>query len=230
MEGHNERHTPVTRDGKLSVVLSKSDGTPSVALKKTFLNDHLRKVLSSGPLTPEQLADILDEPHTRRAWWLDLHTSSDLLAGTTVSDLNAAVARAEYHPPVMCCGLCDAYVPTLEGWFEHGEGKCNAGSVGQPADAPVSLSRCLRIDHAHTIDAGCWELRPYEERRAELKPAPHKHGNGIADHEFDCTCSICWTHNCGAFALPGPLGDLKEMHPENYALTAEQRRDYLEAL
>jgi hypothetical protein len=127
MEGHNERHTPVTSDGKLSVVLENSDGTSSVVLKKAFVNDHLRKVLSSGPLTPEQLADVLDEPHTRRAWWLDLHSSADIHAGTTISDLQAAVGRAGG-------GRFDGCNNTAT----------RNGSNGQPSAAPISFApeRC----------------------------------------------------------------------------------------
>lgn len=51
-----------------------------------------RAALSAGPLSPEQLADILDEPHTRRAWWLDLHTGADLFTGT-ITDLDSVVKR-----------------------------------------------------------------------------------------------------------------------------------------
>lgn len=52
-----------------------------------------RAALSAGPLSPEQLADILDEPHTRRAWWLDLHSTGELLTGTTIMDLTSVVER-----------------------------------------------------------------------------------------------------------------------------------------
>lgn len=50
---------------------------------------------SAPILDPERLADVLEEAHTRRAWWLDLHTSSDILAGTTITDIDNAVSRVE---------------------------------------------------------------------------------------------------------------------------------------
>ena len=71
-----------------------------------------KALLCQGPLSPEQLADILDEPHTRRVWWLNLHTGCDLRTGTTISDLESAVAVATTA----------------------------AGSNGQPAAAPVSFA------------------------------------------------------------------------------------------
>jgi hypothetical protein len=176
MEGHNERHTPVTSDGKLSVVLENSDGTPSVVLKKAFVNDHLRKVLSSGPLTPEQLADIWDEAPTRRAWWLDLHSSADIHAGTTISDLQQAV---EKH---------------------------RAGSIGQLAAAPVSFDpeRCA-CNGPGCPDCSAALTMPVCECRqpvASLIP-------------FDWQCAKC------KGVIPSPA---------SYSLTADQRRDYLEAL
>jgi hypothetical protein len=55
------------------------------------------------PLSPEQLADILDEPHTRRAWWLDLHTSSEMFTGTTITDLESSVQQAaKMARPFLC--------------------------------------------------------------------------------------------------------------------------------
>ena len=138
MESRNLQPVSGMSDGKLSVVLRKPAET-------------LSAVLRSGPLSPEQLADILDEPHTRRAWWLDLHTSSELRAGSTIDDIDDAVRRAQ--------------------------SSCTKGSNGQPAAAPVSFADmrkgsvtcCLRIDHAHTIDSGCFELRPFEQRRSEVR-------------------------------------------------------------
>jgi hypothetical protein len=63
----------------------------------------LQPVMGIGALSPEQLADILDEPHTRRAWWLDLHTSSDLFTGTTIIDLEASANRAvKTARPFLC--------------------------------------------------------------------------------------------------------------------------------
>ena len=142
MESRNLQPVSGMSDGKLSVVLRKPTET-------------LSAVLRSGPLSPEQLADILDEPHTRRAWWLDLHTSSDLRTGSTIDDLHEAVYRAQ----------------------GSNNTATQNGSNGQPAAAPVSLADmrkgavtcCLRIDHAHTIDSGCFELRPFEQRRSEVR-------------------------------------------------------------
>lgn len=54
-------------------------------------------------LSPEHMADILDEPHTRRAWWLDLHTSSEMFTGTTITDLESSVQRAaKMARPFLC--------------------------------------------------------------------------------------------------------------------------------
>jgi hypothetical protein len=159
MENRNLQPVSGMNDGKISVVLRND-------LRNT-LPDALRNRLRSGPLSPEQLADILDEPHTRRAWWLDLHTSADLHAGTTISDLQAAVGRAN-------------------GRFEGSNNTATPnGSNGRPAASPVSFADmrkgsvccCLRIDHAHTIDAGCFELRPFEQRRAEVREVPLRDTN-----------------------------------------------------
>lgn len=73
--------------------LTEEFGYQWVWQKPSIITPETRAALSAGPLSPEQLADILDEPHTRRAWWLDLHTSGDLLTGTTITDLNSVVER-----------------------------------------------------------------------------------------------------------------------------------------
>jgi hypothetical protein len=208
MEGHNERHTPVTSDGKLSVVLENSDGTPSVVLKKAFVNDHLRKVLSSGPLTPEQLADVLDEPHTRRAWWLDLHSGADLHAGTTISDIQAAVGRA-------------AGSKTATG----------NGSNGQPAAAPVSVTT-LRRGYCEK----CEKFLAESERLIHQHPvrivsgdAPISFGHVAAN---ELTMPVCECSQPVASLIPfdWQCAKCKGVIPSPYVLTDEQRRDYLEAL
>jgi hypothetical protein len=170
---HDRQPSYVSNHGQPSVVLSENDGFTSVSANFSlkYSNKSLREILPPYVLTPEQLADILDEPHTRRAWWLNLHTGCDLLTGTTIDDLEAKVKKfygGSSLVPAEPDGVASAElikgslarVPLL-------------GSDGQPAVAPVSsLSRCLRIDHAHTIDAGCWELRTFEQRRAEVQSAP----------------------------------------------------------
>lgn len=155
----------------------------------------LRNVLRSGPLSPEQLADILEEPHTRRAWWLDLHTGCDLLTGTSFDLINQAVDK-------------------VQGPITKGN-TAPTGSNGQPADAPVFVFGQAASSNELTMPVcECAQpvasLKPFDWQCAKCKgvipssnqvsSAPHKHGLGIADHEFDCTCSVCWTHNCGAFS------------------------------
>jgi hypothetical protein len=182
MENRNQQPVSGTTHGNLSVVLGKE-------------TEKLAAVLRSGPLSPEQLADILDEPHTRRAWWLDLHTSNELLTGTTINDLDATVAKA--CPAFGFCALCGEPAGKSHS-SECPRATRQKGSNGQPAVAPFSfgdymqgrvsldeyltangikkvdpedapLVMCLRIDHAHTVNAGCFELRPFRDRQAELE-------------------------------------------------------------
>jgi len=84
-----------------------SHGSSSVGL----IPKHL---LCQGPLSPEQLADALDEPHTRRAWWLDLHTGCDLNTGTSIDQAIKAVDKV--------LGAVSS-----------------PGSQGEPAKAPISI-------------------------------------------------------------------------------------------
>jgi hypothetical protein len=87
-------------DGEQSVVPFKSDGFPPHGLY------------------PEQLADAIDDAHPRRAWWRELHSTTDFFTATTIIDLEAAVGRA---------------TPKLE----HPE-----GSNGETAVAPIFFERC----------------------------------------------------------------------------------------
>jgi hypothetical protein len=201
MEGHNERHTPVTRDGKLSVVLENSDGTSSVALKKAFVNDHLRKVLSSGPLSPEQLADIWDEAPTRRAWWLDLHSSADLHAGTTIGDLEQAV---EKH---------------------------RNGSNGQPAAAPVSVTTLRRgyCEKCEKFLAESERLIHQHPVRIVSGDAPISFGH-VAANELTMPVCECSQPVASLIPFDWQCAKCKGVIPSPYVLTDEQRRDYLEAL
>jgi hypothetical protein len=130
MEGRNLQPVSGMSDGKLSVVLRKPAET-------------LSAVLRSGPLSPEQLADILDEPHTRRAWWLDLHTSSDLLTGSTIDDIDAAVRRAQ--------------------------SSSTKGSNGQPAAAPVLVSDSALTVPVCECSQPVASIRPFDWQCAKCK-------------------------------------------------------------
>jgi hypothetical protein len=144
MEVRNQTQPPGTNHGNVSVVL------------RNTLPEELKNTLRSGPLSPEQLADILDEPHTRRAWFLDLHTSADLFTGTTISDLQDAVDRSK------------------------GSNKTatHTGSNGQPAVAPVSISSLTCSDLVMPV-CECSQpvssIRPFDWQCAKCKgviPSP----------------------------------------------------------
>lgn len=46
-------------------------------------------------LSPEEIADALDDGSARRGWWLDLHSSAALHAGTTITDIEASVQKVQ---------------------------------------------------------------------------------------------------------------------------------------
>ncbi len=82
-------------------------------------------------LMPEQLADAYDDGHCRRAWWLELHSRSDLFTGTTITDLEKTVATFEK-------GRADGPVPP-----EGVDGvKTDAVHVNKAFRCPINEAEC----------------------------------------------------------------------------------------
>ena len=90
----------------LQTVPVASHGNSSVGLNKLRQITHV--------MSPEQLADILEEPHTRRSWWLDLPSTRELFTGTTIGQIEQ----------------------TVEKTFSGSPFGRRSGSQGEPAKAP----------------------------------------------------------------------------------------------
>lgn len=120
MRHHNQELHAVTNHGKNTVVLSDSQAstpyhpnfdlagvlpTPCTGNGGSALGPSLPLLVS-----PEQLAESWDDSYARRRWWQELHTSRDLLVGTTFSDLNDAVDAVQ---PVKCVQAVSDYLEAL---------------------------------------------------------------------------------------------------------------------
>ena len=92
------------------------------------------------------------------------HCTNEIPPSSTLGVISGAEQIRVFEVTVKCEGYQDQQsVSDKEYW---------------PKDLHSQEALCLRIDHMHTLEAGCWEPRPRNERIKESEdnwPEPLKH-------------------------------------------------------